>query len=180
MRLVGISLASFSSGLGELTFLQLSTTYSPLPIAGHCVSYFASGTGAAGLVGALIWWELRNLGVRLGVGLSSVLPLIIPLSYFFLLPKSSVFLDSTPYDDVSVAPGPTSDLPYTSIPTIEASEEASEEASLLPNPKQGATLSARDKWELVKPQFLKYMLPLFCVYLVRIPYLDNSWVTQPR
>ena len=34
--------------------------------------YFASGTGAAGLVGAFLWWELRNLGVRVGVGLSSV------------------------------------------------------------------------------------------------------------
>ncbi len=29
MRLFGISLASFSSGLGELTFLQLSTRYAP-------------------------------------------------------------------------------------------------------------------------------------------------------
>ena len=34
--------------------------------------YFASGTGAAGLVGAFLWWELRSLGVRVGVGLSSV------------------------------------------------------------------------------------------------------------
>jgi hypothetical protein len=35
-------------------------------------SYFASGTGAAGLVGAFLWWEIRGLGVRVGVGLSSV------------------------------------------------------------------------------------------------------------
>jgi len=35
-------------------------------------SYFASGTGAAGLVGAFLWWELRGLGVRVGVGLSAV------------------------------------------------------------------------------------------------------------
>jgi hypothetical protein len=35
-------------------------------------SYFASGTGAAGLVGAFLWWEVRGLGVRVGVGLSSV------------------------------------------------------------------------------------------------------------
>lgn len=34
--------------------------------------YFASGTGAAGLVGAFLWWEVRSLGVRAGVGLSSV------------------------------------------------------------------------------------------------------------
>lgn len=34
--------------------------------------YFASGTGAAGIVGAGLWWLLRGLGVRVGVGLSSV------------------------------------------------------------------------------------------------------------
>jgi len=34
--------------------------------------YFASGTGAAGLVGAALWWEVRSLGVRIGVGVSSV------------------------------------------------------------------------------------------------------------
>jgi battenin len=56
MRLLGIGLASFSSGnkhllvslfncphrgpgLGELTFLQLSTTYAPLSVAGHSVGY---------------------------------------------------------------------------------------------------------------------------------------------
>jgi hypothetical protein len=55
MRLLGICCASFSSGashfpyrspqayddirigLGELTFLQLSTTYAPPPVAGHSV-----------------------------------------------------------------------------------------------------------------------------------------------
>jgi hypothetical protein len=37
-------------------------------------SYFASGTGGAGLVGALLWWEIRGLGVRIGIGLSSVRP----------------------------------------------------------------------------------------------------------
>jgi battenin len=39
MRLLGISLASFSSGLGELTFLQLSTTYTPPSVAGKSVGY---------------------------------------------------------------------------------------------------------------------------------------------
>ncbi|KAG6889395.1 hypothetical protein C0992_005479 [Termitomyces sp. T32_za158] len=72
MRLLGIGLASFSSGLGELTFLQLSTTYAPPSVAGRSVGYFASGTGAAGLVGAFLWWEVRNLGVRVGVGVSII------------------------------------------------------------------------------------------------------------
>ena len=42
------------------------------PLLTFCDSYFASGTGAAGLVGAFIWWEVRSLGVRVGVGISSV------------------------------------------------------------------------------------------------------------
>jgi battenin len=34
--------------------------------------YFASGTGAAGIVGAFAWWELRGLGISTGVGISAV------------------------------------------------------------------------------------------------------------
>ncbi|KAF8878066.1 hypothetical protein BD779DRAFT_1222355 [Infundibulicybe gibba] len=45
---MGIGLASFSSGLGELTFWQLSTTYAPPSVAGNSVGYFASGTGQLG------------------------------------------------------------------------------------------------------------------------------------
>lgn len=71
MRLLGIALASLASGLGELTFLQLSTTYKS-QAAGQAVGYFSSGTGCAGLLGAGLWWCLRSLGVREGVGISSV------------------------------------------------------------------------------------------------------------
>lgn len=87
-RLTGIALASFSSGLGELTFLQLSTTYGggKAEDGARSVGYFASGTGAAGLVGAFLWWEMRGLGVRLGVGLSSVfLPPALDCSARFLI-----------------------------------------------------------------------------------------------
>jgi len=166
MRLLGICLASFSSGLGEPTFLQLSTTYSPLSIAGHNVGYFASGTGAAGLVGAFLWWEMRSLGVRTGVGLSSVLPLVIPLTYFFLLPRSSAFLysssDST-YEEISNSPVPTTSLPYTPLATAE-DEVGEEEGSFPSGPRRGVALSAGDKWRIVKPLLTRYMLPLFFVY----------------
>ncbi|KAF9463263.1 batten's disease protein Cln3 [Collybia nuda] len=165
MRLVGIGLASFSSGLGELTFLQLSTTYAPPSIAGHSVGYFASGTGAAGLVGAFIWWEVRSLGVRVGVGLSSIMPFIIPLTYFYLLPHNSAFLSLSPADDEeSTSPSGDSSLPYTPLPSAE-DQDGEEEGSLPPGPRKGVSLSPSDKWRLVKPLLLKYMLPLFCVYL---------------
>ncbi|KAH9474723.1 Protein BTN1 [Psilocybe cubensis] len=169
MRLLGIGLASFSSGLGELTFLQLSTTYAPPPVAGHSVGYFASGTGAAGLVGAFLWWELRGLGVRTGVGLSSVMPCIIPITYFFLLPNPSMFLYAvTPaFEDTMDPSAPAiSTLPYTPLATAE-DEDGEEEGTLPSGPKRGIALSASDKWRLAKPLLTKYMLPLFCVYLVR-------------
>jgi battenin len=165
MRLLGICLASLSSGLGELTFLQLSTTYSPSSVAGHSVGYFASGTGAAGLVGAFLWWEMRSLGVRTGVGLSSILPLVIPVTYFFLLPPSSAFLYSLPnstYEEIS-DPVPTTSLPYAPLATTE--DESEEEVGFPSRPKRGVALSAGDKWRLVKPLLMKYMLPLFLVYM---------------
>ncbi|KAF7292802.1 Protein BTN [Mycena indigotica] len=157
MRLLGIGLASFSSGLGELTFLQLSTTYSPPSIAGHSVGYFSSGTGAAGLVGAFLWWEVRGLGVRVGVGLSSVMPLIIPLTYFFLLPSPAGFGPTTPYDNTTA---------YTALATGEEDIAGEEEGSSRPlADKHHVYLTLNDKWRLVRPMLIRYMLPLFCVYL---------------
>lgn len=71
MRLLGIALASLSNGLGELTFFQLSTTYRS-NASGHAVGDFASGTGAAGLLGASLWWGLRSVGVKEGIRMASV------------------------------------------------------------------------------------------------------------
>ncbi|KZS96975.1 batten disease protein Cln3 [Sistotremastrum niveocremeum HHB9708] len=155
-RLLGISLASFSSGLGELTFLQLSTTYSPRPVSGHALGYFASGTGAAGLVGAALWWFLRALGVELGVGLSSIFPLIIPLAYFFLLPSTSQFLDI----EISSLTEDSGANEYSAVPVLDPNEAS--EAPLLVAP--GVSLTLAEKLALVKPLLLQYMLPLFCVY----------------
>ncbi|KAJ6591212.1 batten's disease protein Cln3 [Mycena vulgaris] len=164
MRLVGIGLASFASGLGELTFLQLSTTYAPPSIAGHSVGYFASGTGAAGLVGAFLWWELRGLGVRVGVGLSSVMPFIIPLTYYFLLPRPPAFLaSSSAYEDCPSATA--ANMPYTPLATAEDDMVGEEEGSSTSGPKHNVSLSPSDKWRLVRPLLVRYMLPLFCVYL---------------
>ncbi|KAI4525444.1 hypothetical protein K525DRAFT_277580 [Schizophyllum commune Loenen D] len=45
MRLAGIGMASFSSGLGELTFLQLSTTYPEKEVMAQGASTMAAGNG---------------------------------------------------------------------------------------------------------------------------------------
>mgnify|MGYP001604989674 FL=1 len=71
---MGIATASFSSGLGEMTYLQLSTVYGAIDdqLGGRAIGWFASGTGAAGLVGAGLWWVLRGLGVRQGLLICAV------------------------------------------------------------------------------------------------------------
>lgn len=163
MRLLGICLASFSSGLGELTFLQLSNSYLPPQIASHAIGYFASGTGAAGLVGAFLWWELRNLGVRLGVGVSCILPSVIPIAYFFLLPKSEMFFSVTAPAS-SLTEGAESGQAYEPLATAEDEEdvelEGEEEHSFPSGLKHTGSLSMQDKWRLVKPLLARYMLPL--------------------
>jgi len=91
---------------------------------------------------------------------------MIPLTYYCLLPSNSVFLFSvrpSEYDDVPPT-GILSTLPYTPLP---ATEDAAgeEEGSLPAGPKRGVSLSISDKLRLVRPLLLKYMLPLFSVYL---------------
>ena len=81
-RLSGIAFASFASGLGEITYLQLASTYSPVSeyLSGTGVSYFSAGTGASGL-GAWLWLFLRRLGVKGGIGVSSVRLLFLCKGY---------------------------------------------------------------------------------------------------
>ncbi|EIN10244.1 batten's disease protein Cln3 [Punctularia strigosozonata HHB-11173 SS5] len=169
MRLLGIGLASFSSGLGELTFLQLSTTYGSL--AGHCVGYFASGTGAAGIVGSFLWWEVRGLGVREGVGLSTIMPFVIPLTYFFILPSSNSVA-------VHTASNSGTEIPYAPLTTTEDEEVLGSDPPIvatLEGESVTVALSAEEKWHLVRPLLLRYMLPLFCVYLFE--YTINQGVS---
>ncbi|KIO34439.1 hypothetical protein M407DRAFT_16955 [Tulasnella calospora MUT 4182] len=159
MRLLGICLASFSSGLGDLTFLQLSTTY-PIALAGHSVGYFASGTGGAGICGASLWWKLRSLGVKRGIAICGFLPFVIPLTYFFLLPPATVFQGAVG-TSAAYAAIPTADPPETPADEIEETE-----AQATRGPKIRVSLSAADKLRLVRPILLKYMLPLFLVYVI--------------
>ncbi|XP_074424029.1 battenin isoform X7 [Larus michahellis] len=82
LSLGGVVLASAASGLGEVTFLGLASQYPRLGVA--C---WSSGTGAAGLGGALGYGALLQAGLSLphAVLPGLLLPHITLLSYFFLL-----------------------------------------------------------------------------------------------
>jgi battenin len=77
------------------------------------------------------------------------------------------------YEEFLSPPPPLSAIPYT---PLAAEEEGEEEGRLSPGPKKGITLSASDKWRLVKPLFGRYMLPL-CVYPSTASFHGNSPIT---
>ncbi|KAG5990195.1 battenin CLN3 protein [Claviceps pusilla] len=84
VKMVGVVLASLSSGGGELSFLGLSHYYGHVSLVG-----WGSGTGAAGLVGAGLyvvltdWWRFS---VRDSLLFSACLPAVMFVSFFFVLP----------------------------------------------------------------------------------------------
>ena len=84
-KMAGVVLASLSSGGGELSFLGLTHFYGPFSLAA-----WGSGTGAAGLIGAgayAVATTSLGLGVKHSLLTSSLLPLIMLLSFFVVLPR---------------------------------------------------------------------------------------------
>lgn len=88
---------------------------------------------------------------------NQVMPLVIPLCYFFLLPRPASFSPSAlpaSYEDEIVGAQPTT--PYTALPTDEDAELTAEDLE----PKAPMALNLSEKWRLVRPMLPKYMLPL--------------------
>jgi len=84
-KMAGVVLASLSSGGGELSFLGLTHFYGPFSLAA-----WGSGTGAAGLIGAgayAVATTSLGLSVKHSLLTSSLLPLIMLLSFFVVLPR---------------------------------------------------------------------------------------------
>ncbi|TKY90309.1 hypothetical protein EX895_000307 [Sporisorium graminicola] len=195
MRLLGISLASFSSGLGELTFLQLSTRYAPkaqekrlggVPVAavagagletnfaGDAVGWFASGTGAAGLVGAAAWWVVRPLGVQTGMAILSVLPGFMVLAYVVVLPsveqllgggggKSAAEYAPVATEDDANGRGSLDDAGEADETADNGDDEDDAEVPTA-TPNFRVRLTFQEKMSLLRPMLLPYIIPLVIVY----------------
>lgn len=86
-KMVGVVLASTSSGLGELSFLGLTHFYGPFSLAA-----WGSGTGGAGLVGAGAYALATSLGFGIRNTLlgSCLLPIIMLASFFVVLPRQQL------------------------------------------------------------------------------------------
>ncbi|KAG7267941.1 hypothetical protein CRUP_017007 [Coryphaenoides rupestris] len=88
MSMLGVVFASMGSGLGELSFLALTAFFSRNVLEG-----WGSGTGGAGVAGALIYSTLTQAGLTPRVTLLTLLvvPAGMLLTYFFLLDFPSTF-----------------------------------------------------------------------------------------
>ncbi|XP_064604901.1 battenin-like [Liolophura sinensis] len=84
LSILGVVCASISAGLGEPTFLGLSTFFDR-----NVISSWSSGTGGAGVLGALSYAGLTSLGVspRTSVLIMTCVPVLMAFSYFVLLDK---------------------------------------------------------------------------------------------
>lgn len=88
IKLVGIGLASISSGGGDLSFLGLTHYYGQISLAA-----WSSGTGAAGFIGASVYATMTTwmgFGVRKSLLFFSLLPIVMLVSFFFVLPKDQM------------------------------------------------------------------------------------------
>ena len=140
---------------------QYTTRY-PAIVTKYCVGWFASGTGAAGLAGALAWWIVRPLGVRLGLGILSLLPFGMAVA-FFSLPKAAT----------QDAMSDTRDEAAQALMQSENQEGEGEELDPSTAP---TSLSFSHKMELLRPMLLPYILPLVSVYFAE--YTINQGVVR--
>jgi battenin len=166
-KIAGIILANISSGAGEVNFLSLTHYYGPFSLAA-----WGSGTGGAGLIGAGAYAVLTTeIGVSVHATLlgSALLPIIMLLSFFMLLPRAPL------------QAARRKELEYQSVPTDidEAVDEDRETAGLLEQSSDSSSTAyskSGQNWikralsdlkaKLLRARTLiiPYMVPLFLVY----------------
>ncbi|KAJ0058323.1 hypothetical protein NL108_013270, partial [Boleophthalmus pectinirostris] len=169
MSFLGVILASISSGLGEVSFLAL-TVYFDRDVVGG----WGSGTGGAGVMGAVLYSGLTQLGLtpRVTLLIMLVIPAAMVLSYFFLLVPPP-----------SMPQWSTKDPPCASLCSEETqglmdSAEDEDEDRTAPgkftaNPNAS---SRRNLNESACKGLLKFMIPLGMVYFAE--YFINQGLME--
>ncbi|KAI1299904.1 Batten's disease protein Cln3 [Xylaria venustula] len=179
VKMVGVMLASLSSGGGELSFLGLTHYYGHVSLAA-----WGSGTGAAGLVGAGLYVLLTDwlgFSVRNSLLASAYLPVVMLLSFFLVLPRRPVqdSVKARGYQHLGEADEAESRM-SDDMPVVNSTSSL-----LAPDPAttSTATVDAVDgSWSKIaanlrraKALFFPYMLPLFLVYVAE--YIINQGVS---
>lgn len=81
LAIFGVVVTSISSGLGEVSFLQYSSYYSK-----NVVSTWSSGTGGAGVLGAISYAGLSVLGLRTALLIMLIIPVFMSVAFWIVRP----------------------------------------------------------------------------------------------
>ncbi|RZC35953.1 CLN3 domain containing protein [Asbolus verrucosus] len=131
MSLLGVIATSFCSGLGEVTYLQYSSFYDK-----NVISTWSSGTGGAGVIGALSYSLLQQLGFKTTLLVMLLVPGMMAVAFFIILPKPQLVED-----------------------TLDVQKHVNAEE--IKNPKK----ALKKKIKQV-PSLFKYMIPIGLVYFL--------------
>ncbi|KAK4155278.1 batten's disease protein Cln3 [Chaetomidium leptoderma] len=189
MKLLGVVLASFSSGGGELSFLGLTHYYGHVSLAA-----WGSGTGGAGLVGAGLYVVLTGwvgLGVRGSLLVGAVLPAVMVVAFFWVLPKGPLKGGKGGHEYEPLREGEEAEEGqaeedddqegFGDVPTGMASSgllapgpSVAATAYTHRRPPQGGKASFWKNLRRARALFIPYMLPLLLVYVAE--YTINQGV----
>ncbi|KAL2352001.1 CLN3 protein-domain-containing protein [Cryomyces antarcticus] len=190
VKMLGVVVASLSSGGGELSFLGLTHFYGHFSLAA-----WGSGTGGAGLIGAgayVIATTTLGLNVRATLFAFSFLPVFMLISFFLILPKArlkasspnrkdyetlsvddnSAFLSHEDEEDVDGLAGDAGGLLSASMRSSSSRSFTSSNHKTASN--AGAWCSLKVNLARSRSLFLPYMLPLLLVYIAE--YTINQGV----
>lgn len=170
VKLLGVVLASLSSGAGELSFLGLTHYYGQMSLAA-----WSSGTGGAGLAGAGLYVMLTTwlgFGVPHTLLASAFLPVVMLISFFVILPQEPLRQahSTKGYQDVPTnvpeeeeeIPGPLASGLVRPAHSPRRLSEQRDSSKFTTNLRRARAL------------FLPYMLPLLLVYVAE--YTINQGV----
>lgn len=165
MSIIGVVCASISGGLGETTYFAFSSFFEK-----NVISAYSSGTGGAGIFGALSYAGLTSAGLspRKTLLVMTIIPVLMFISFFIVIKKPRQF--------------------YQKEYIVKYSEDTS---SLLKEPEDAddkikGRLTLREKLLLLKP-LMKYMIPLCIVYiaeyfinqgLYELLYFNHIWLSE--
>nr|XP_057905909.1 battenin isoform X2 [Doryrhamphus excisus] len=174
MSIVGVIFASASAGFGELSFLSLTVFYSRDVLGG-----WGSGTGGAGVAGALLYAGLTQVGLSPQHTLFIMLtvPCAMLISYFFLLVPPPSFPQWKRRE---------MDEPVASDERQRLMDECHEEQEACGRESRYVPLTLQDKFHIIK-DLMPFICPLGLVYyaeyfinqgLMELLYFPNFFLSH--
>ncbi|KAM9393157.1 battenin isoform 2-T2 [Pholidichthys leucotaenia] len=168
MSILGVVFTSISAGLGELSFLSLTVFFRRDVLGG-----WGSGTGGAGLAGAILYSGLVQVGLspQIALRIMLVIPVLMLVSYFILLvppPSFPQWSRSSDRDYVAVRSEDRRRL-------LDGSEEEQEQERSAFEDGTTGPLSLKEKCQIIK-SLLKFVIPLGLVYFAE--YFINQGLME--